>query len=138
MASKSRTLLATVAVISLCLQLVTLESCDLHFDQYRTKRINAIRGQILSKLGLQKPPEDDGPDTVPDEVMTLYNETVSLLREQERDQKDECSREEDEEEYYASEMIRCEMETEWPLTGNVSILSLYVQRNIKTANICMI
>uniref|UniRef100_UPI00398E3391 transforming growth factor beta-1 proprotein-like isoform X2 n=1 Tax=Pristiophorus japonicus TaxID=55135 RepID=UPI00398E3391 len=47
-------------------------------EQIRKKRIEAIRGQILSKLKLSSPPEAQQV-TVTKEVMTLYNSTKELL-----------------------------------------------------------
>ncbi|NP_001171727.1 transforming growth factor beta-2 precursor [Saccoglossus kowalevskii] len=94
--------------------------CTLDWDQYEPKRINAIRGQILSKLGLESPPEDEGPDDVPEEIMFLYNQTVDLLNERTRDQKDECNRggDDDDNSYYASEVTKCVRDEEWPNEEN--------------------
>ncbi|XP_070578677.1 transforming growth factor beta-2 proprotein-like [Ptychodera flava] len=104
----------------LCAQVLPTQPshCNLDFDEYKAKRINAIRGQILSKLGLDKPPEDEGPETVPDEVLALYNHTLSLLKQQTRDQKDECKKKDNEDDYYANEVTRCESEENWPLEAD--------------------
>ncbi|XP_077995713.1 transforming growth factor beta-2 proprotein-like [Glandiceps talaboti] len=115
MATKSRTLLAAIAVISLCLQVVTPQSCDLDADQFKTKRIEAIRKQILVKLGLPVAPVIDVPDVVPEDVIAMYNETKQLLKEQGSGQNDKCPvGDDDDDNQYATEVIRCEQETDWP------------------------
>lgn len=55
--------------------------CSLNFEQYRVRRITALRFQILTKLGYSKPPEDYGPEEVPEDLLRLYNETVDLIEE---------------------------------------------------------
>lgn len=61
----------------------TCKSLDL--ELVKRKRIEAIRGQILSKLRLPKEPEiDQEGDTeeVPASLMSIYNSTVELSEEQ--------------------------------------------------------
>ncbi|XP_047661477.1 transforming growth factor beta-1 proprotein isoform X2 [Tachysurus fulvidraco] len=63
----------------------TLSTCKpLNLELVKRKRIEAIRGQILSKLRLAKEPEDDDKgesDEVPVEVLSVYNSTVELNEE---------------------------------------------------------
>ncbi|XP_043931660.1 transforming growth factor beta-2 proprotein-like [Protopterus annectens] len=81
----------------------TCQPADL--EGFRAKRIEAVRGQILSKLKITKPPETvTVPDEVPTEVMLLYNSTKELLKERARDSTSSCEYGTTEEEYYAKEI----------------------------------
>ncbi|XP_051499877.1 transforming growth factor beta-1 proprotein [Apus apus] len=85
--------------------LSTCRSLDL--EAARRKRIEAVRGQILSKLRLAAPPADEPPPwPLPDDVRALYNSTQELLR-----QRALLRPPEDPEEYYAKELHRFPMET---------------------------
>ncbi|KAM6307778.1 LOW QUALITY PROTEIN: transforming growth factor beta-1 proprotein [Podargus strigoides] len=82
----------------------TCRSLDL--EAARRKRIEAVRGQILSKLRLAAPPPD--PPTLPplpDHLRALYNSTQELLQQRAR-----LHPPEDPEEYYAKELHRFPME----------------------------
>lgn len=90
--------------------LSTCHSFDL--DDHKSKRIEAVRGQILSKLRIRSPPESEtapSPAPVPPEVMLLYNSTRELLKERAR-LADACDRESSEEDYYAKEVQRVDMQ----------------------------
>ncbi|XP_010640800.2 transforming growth factor beta-2 proprotein [Fukomys damarensis] len=64
--------LLTLHLVPAALALSTCSSLDM--DQFMRKRIEAIRGQILSKLKLTSPPEDfPEPEAVPPEVISIYN-----------------------------------------------------------------
>ncbi|XP_072166802.1 LOW QUALITY PROTEIN: transforming growth factor beta-3 proprotein-like [Diadema setosum] len=65
--------------------------CKFDLEEYETRRIAAIKGQILSKLGLTEPPTDDGPEVVPKEVMDLFNHTVELLEAKYEREREQCS-----------------------------------------------
>ncbi|NXG12781.1 TGFB1 factor, partial [Sakesphorus luctuosus] len=79
----------------------------LDLEAARRKRIEAVRGQILSKLRLPEPPPDPPPArALPDEVRALYNSTQELLR-----QRALLRAPEDPEDYYAKELHRFPMET---------------------------
>ncbi|XP_030622060.1 transforming growth factor beta-2 proprotein [Chanos chanos] len=88
----------------------TCQSYDL--DEHKSKRIEAVRGQILSKLRIRSPPDptsSHSPESVPFEVMLLYNSTRELLKERAR-QDSACDRaESSEEDYYAKEVQRVDM-----------------------------
>ncbi|XP_048884420.1 transforming growth factor beta-2 proprotein [Brienomyrus brachyistius] len=83
----------------------TCQSFDL--DDYKSKRIEAVRGQILSKLRIREPPEREvspPPEEVPLEVMLLYNSTKEFAKVDPA-----CERESSEEDYYAKEVQRVDM-----------------------------
>ncbi|XP_060679552.1 transforming growth factor beta-2 proprotein-like, partial [Hemiscyllium ocellatum] len=85
----------------------TCPSLDL--DLYRHRRIEAIRGQILSKLHLSEAPEpDDLPDEVPLEITLLYNSTRDMLKQRARHRETVCWRS-SQMEYYAKDMYRLDM-----------------------------
>ncbi|NWV43693.1 TGFB1 factor, partial [Grantiella picta] len=101
-----------------------LSSCrSLDLDLARLKRIEAVRGQILSKLRLPEPPggapgegETEELRALPEELRALYNSTRELLRQRSRERSRE--EEEEQEEYYAKELLRFPMET--PGEGELS------------------
>ncbi|KAF7697033.1 transforming growth factor beta-1 proprotein [Silurus meridionalis] len=91
----------------------TLSTCKpLNLELVKRKRIEAIRGQILSKLRLAKEPVDDDEgegDKVPAEVLSVYNSTVELSEELMQNTEHVDSPDEEEEEYYAKEVHRFNM-----------------------------
>lgn len=93
-----------------------LNTCQsINLDAQKSRRIEAVRGQILSKLRIRSPPDDDDddeapvPGSVPPEVMLLYNSTRELLKERARLGESACERESSEEDYYAKEVQRIDM-----------------------------
>ncbi|XP_078097813.1 transforming growth factor beta-1 proprotein-like [Mustelus asterias] len=84
-------------ILPVALSLSTCKTIDM--EQIRKKRIEAIRGQILSKLKLSSPPKAEQV-TVTNEVMVLYNSTRELL---EKEQPPLAATQED---YYAKEVHR--------------------------------
>ncbi|XP_029627567.1 transforming growth factor beta-2 proprotein-like isoform X2 [Salmo trutta] len=91
-----------------------LSTCQsFSLDDQKSKRIEAVRGQILSKLRYRSPPEPPAPspqpEAVPAEVMLLYNSTRELLKERARQSDSACDRESSEEDYYAKEVQRIDM-----------------------------
>lgn len=85
---------------------------SINLDAQKSRRIEAVRGQILSKLRIRSPPdkdEDPPPGSVPTEVMLLYNSTRELLKERARLGDSACERESSEEDYYAKEVQRIDM-----------------------------
>lgn len=84
---------------------------NLDLEAARARRIEAIRGQILSKLQLETPPKEEGvPHPLPPEVMLLYNSTREPVRRLATCEGRRTARREDEE-YYAKEVRRVEMLT---------------------------
>nr|XP_060610236.1 transforming growth factor beta-2 proprotein [Anolis sagrei ordinatus] len=98
--------------VFLTLDLVTvafaLSTCStLDMDQFMRKRIEAIRGQILSKLKLTSPPEEyPEPEEVSPEVISIYNSTRDLLQEKANHRAATCEKERSDEEYYAKEVYK--------------------------------
>ncbi|XP_054856101.1 transforming growth factor beta-1 proprotein [Eublepharis macularius] len=78
--------------------LSTCKTVDM--DLMKRKRIEAIRGQILSKLKLSSPPEVEEATTLSDEIVALYNITKDLIKEKVTEE----PRETPQEEYYAKEV----------------------------------
>uniref|UniRef100_A0A674H6A0 TGF-beta propeptide domain-containing protein n=1 Tax=Taeniopygia guttata TaxID=59729 RepID=A0A674H6A0_TAEGU len=79
--------LLLAALLSLPAPCRALSSCrSLDLEAARLKRIEAVRGQILSKLRLPAPPPEPGPvpAALPEEVRALYNSTRELLRQRAR------------------------------------------------------
>ncbi|XP_069739233.1 transforming growth factor beta-1 proprotein, partial [Phaenicophaeus curvirostris] len=92
-----------LALLGAARALSTCRSLDL--EAARRKRIEAVRGQILSKLGLSAPPAGEGPGRpLPEAVRALYNSSRELLRQRPRPP----PRHDD---YYAKELHRFPMET---------------------------
>ncbi|XP_078085893.1 transforming growth factor beta-2 proprotein isoform X2 [Mustelus asterias] len=94
------------AMIAAC-----LSTCNtLDMEQFMKKRIEAIRGQILSKLKLTNPPEHyPEPEEVSTDVIAIYNSTRDLLLEKANERAATCERERSEEEYYAKEVYKIDM-----------------------------
>lgn len=91
-----------------------INTCQsINLEAQKSRRIEAVRGQILSKLRIRSPPDDDDddppPGSVPPEVMLLYNSTRELLKERARLAESACERESSEEDYYAKEVQRIDM-----------------------------
>ncbi|KAM8905453.1 transforming growth factor, beta 1a isoform 1-T2 [Spinachia spinachia] len=89
-----------------------LSTCQtLDQQMVRKKRIEAIRSQILSKLRLSKEPEADqagDEEEIPTTLLSLYNSTKEMLREQRRVETD-ISTEQEEEEYFAKVLHKFNM-----------------------------
>ena len=92
-----------------------INTCQsINLDRQKSRRIEAVRGQILSKLRIRSPPDDDDDEEppagpVPPEVVLLYNSTRELLKERVRLAESACERESSEEDYYAKEVQRIDM-----------------------------
>ncbi|XP_049652553.1 transforming growth factor beta-1 proprotein isoform X3 [Accipiter gentilis] len=92
-----------LALLGAARALSTCRSLDL--EAARRKRIEAVRGQILSKLRLPAPPAEPPPWPLPEEVRALYNSTQELLRQRAKSRPPD-----DPDEYYAKELHRFPME----------------------------
>lgn len=102
--------LLLLSLLSLATVSLSLSSCTtLDLEHIKKKRIEAIRGQILSKLRLTSPPESVGRSHVPYQVLALYNSTRELLEEMEEEKEDSCSQDNSESEYYAKEIHKFDM-----------------------------
>ncbi|EQB78585.1 transforming growth factor beta-2 isoform 2 precursor [Camelus ferus] len=108
--------LSAFLILHLVTVALSLSTCStLDMDQFMRKRIEAIRGQILSKLKLTSPPEDyPEPEEVPPEVISIYNSTRDLLQEKASRRAAACERERSDEEYYAKEVYKIDMPPFYP------------------------
>ncbi|XP_056118924.1 transforming growth factor beta-1 proprotein [Rhinichthys klamathensis goyatoka] len=90
-----------------------LSTCNpLDLELIKRKRIEAIRGQILSKLRLPKEPEVDEEkelENIPAELISVYNSTVELNQEQAADPVHQPIEDPNEEGYYAKEVHKFTM-----------------------------
>ncbi|KAG9344825.1 hypothetical protein AGOR_G00087980 [Albula goreensis] len=93
--------------VTMSFSLSTCATVDI--DNIKKKRVEAIRGQILSKLRLTSPPQSPSPFQVPYQVLALYNSTKELLDELGRDRQQSCGQDNTETEYYAKEIYKFNM-----------------------------
>uniref|UniRef100_A0A8C9FZH1 TGF-beta propeptide domain-containing protein n=1 Tax=Pavo cristatus TaxID=9049 RepID=A0A8C9FZH1_PAVCR len=109
-------LLSVFLTLDLAAVALSLSTCStLDMDQFMRKRIEAIRGQILSKLKLTSPPDEyPEPEEVPPEVISIYNSTRDLLQEKANHRAATCERERSDEEYYAKEVYKIDMQPFYP------------------------
>ncbi|XP_028280596.1 transforming growth factor beta-2 proprotein [Parambassis ranga] len=112
-------LLLTLNLATVALSLSTCSTLDM--DQFKKKRIEAIRGQILSKLKLSKPPEDfPEPEEMSQDIVAIYNSTRDLLLEKANERAATCERQRSEEEYYAKEVHKIDMQPFYPTENVIS------------------
>uniref|UniRef100_A0A8B9YXM3 TGF-beta propeptide domain-containing protein n=1 Tax=Buteo japonicus TaxID=224669 RepID=A0A8B9YXM3_9AVES len=97
-----------LALLGAARALSTCRSLDL--EAARRKRIEAVRGQILSKLRLLAPPAEPPPWPLPEEVRALYNSTRELLTRELLRQRAKLRPPDDPDDYYAKELHRFPME----------------------------
>lgn len=103
-------LLLCASLLELVAGLLAHSTCQpFDLDSYKAKRIKAVQGQILSKLRFPGPPEQEAPQTVPPEVMLLYNSTKELLKERAKELASLCDRGSSEEDYFAKEVQKVDM-----------------------------
>lgn len=106
-------ILFTLDVATVALSFSTCSTLDM--DQFKKKRMEAIRGQILSKLKLRIPPEDYlEPEDVSRDIVAIYNSTRDLLQEKANERAATCERQRSEEEYYAKEVHKIDMQPFYP------------------------
>uniref|UniRef100_A0A8C7D615 Transforming growth factor, beta 2 n=1 Tax=Oncorhynchus kisutch TaxID=8019 RepID=A0A8C7D615_ONCKI len=108
--------LSLLLTLDLATVAVSLSTCStLDMDQFMKKRIEAIRGQILSKLKLTSPPETyPKPEEVSRDIIAIYNSTRDLLQEKANERAATCERQRSEEEYYAKEVHKIDMQPPYP------------------------
>uniref|UniRef100_A0A4W6C161 Transforming growth factor beta n=1 Tax=Lates calcarifer TaxID=8187 RepID=A0A4W6C161_LATCA len=112
-------LFLTLDLATVALSLSTCSTLDM--DQFKKKRIEAIRGQILSKLKLTSPPEDfPEPEEVSRDIVAIYNSTRDLLQEKANERAATCERQRSEEEYYAKEVHKIDMQPFYPSENVIS------------------
>ena len=88
-----------------------MAGCGANFDKMKKRRIEAIRGQILSKLGLTQLPQNDAPQEPPTrEVEAMYNRTRDFVIEQARIKREKCEFTE-EDKYYAQDITTVYMKS---------------------------
>uniref|UniRef100_A0A8D3CTX1 Transforming growth factor beta n=1 Tax=Scophthalmus maximus TaxID=52904 RepID=A0A8D3CTX1_SCOMX len=104
--------------VTMTLSLSTCTTVDI--DHIKKKRVEAVRGQILSKLRLTSPPQTTGPSQVPFQVLALYNSTKELIEELGRDRHQSCGQDNTETEYYAKEIYRFNMISGPPENNDLS------------------
>lgn len=88
----------------------TCKTLDL--EMVKKKRIEAIRSQILSKLRLPKEPEPDqagDKEEIPSTLLSLYNSTKEMLKEQQSEVHTDIATEQEEEEYFAKVLHKFNM-----------------------------
>lgn len=109
-------LLSLLLALNLAAVALSLSTCStLDMEQFKKKRIEAIRGQILSKLKLSSPPQDyPEPEEVSRDVVAIYNSTRDLLQEKANERAATCERQRSEEEYYAKEVYKVDMQPFYP------------------------
>ncbi|XP_037342794.1 transforming growth factor beta-3 proprotein [Pungitius pungitius] len=93
--------------VTMTLSLSTCTTVDI--GHIRKKRVEAVRGQILSKLRLTSPPQTTGPSQVPSQVLALYNSTKELIEELGRERHQSCGQDNTETDYYAKEIYKFNM-----------------------------
>ncbi|XP_040179193.1 transforming growth factor beta-1 proprotein [Rana temporaria] len=95
-------LVLIVDLLHVAMSMSTCKAVDM--EQVKKRRIEAIRGQILSKLKLTEPPEVESEEiTVPTEVLSVYNSTVDMIKEKIKKEKPVV------EEYYSKQVEKIEM-----------------------------
>ncbi|XP_069771950.1 transforming growth factor beta-3 proprotein isoform X2 [Narcine bancroftii] len=103
-------LLLVVTALDLVAVSRPLSTCSTADTEHlRKKRVEAIRGQILSKLRFTSPPEDPGPEQVPPHVLAMFNSTRELLQGLAQERQLGCLTHNTDFEYYAKEVYKFDM-----------------------------
>lgn len=103
-------MIMAVYVVGKVNSMSTCKTLDL--EMVKKKRIEAIRSQILSKLRLPKEPEQDqteDQEEIPATLLSLYNSTEDLLKEQLAQATTDISTEQEEEEYFSKVLHKFNM-----------------------------
>lgn len=111
--------------VTMTLSLSTCTTVDI--DHIKKKRVEAVRGQILSKLRLTSPPQTTGPSQVPYQVLALYNSTKELIEELGRDRQQSCGQDNTETEYYAKEIYKFNMINGSPENSKFIVCGHFIQ-----------
>ncbi|XP_063793904.1 transforming growth factor beta-1 proprotein [Pseudophryne corroboree] len=98
-------MLALADFLHVALSMSTCKAVDM--EQVKKRRIEAIRGQILSKLRLTEPPKVESEElSIPEEILSIYNSTVDTIQKRIEKEKPIV------EEYYAKQVERIVMNSE--------------------------
>ncbi|XP_043372151.1 transforming growth factor beta-3 proprotein isoform X1 [Dermochelys coriacea] len=125
--------LVVLCLLSFATVSLSLSSCTtLDLDHIKKKRVEAIRGQILSKLRLTSPPETVGPAHVPYQILALYNSTRELLEEMEEES---CAQDSLESAYYAKEIHKFDMIQGLPEHNELGICPKSITSNVFRFNV---
>lgn len=128
-ADTMRLLLLTLMVIYTVGNVRGMSTCKtLDLEMVKKKRIEAIRSQILSKLRLpmEPVPEQDGDEeAIPTPLLSLYNSTKEMLKEQQAQVQTHISTEQEEEEYFAKVLHSFNMTSEYSSTQNRNTSVMY-------------
>ncbi|CAM9161182.1 unnamed protein product [Lampetra planeri] len=110
----------TVLVVHMVGSVSGMSTCKtLDLEMVKKKRIEAIRSQILSKLRLPKEPEPDqagDKEEIPTPLLSLYNSTKEMLKEQQSYVQTDISTEQKEEEYFAKVLHKFNITSEYHRT----------------------
>ncbi|KAE8585726.1 hypothetical protein XENTR_v10021427 [Xenopus tropicalis] len=126
-------MLPVLLVLHLSTLTMSMSTCKtVDMEEVRKRRIEAIRGQILSKLKLDRTPDVDSENmTVPSEAISLYNSTLEVIRERAAKEEAPVWQEHNIQDYYAKQVHRFESinelkENEFLFTFNAS----HVRENV--------
>lgn len=103
-------MLVVVYTVGKVSSMSTCKTVDL--EMVKKKRIEAIRSQILSKLRLPKAPEPDqagDEEDIPSNLLSLYNSTKEMLKEQQTEVQTDITTEQEQEEYFAKVLHKFNM-----------------------------
>ncbi|XP_042153665.1 transforming growth factor beta-1 proprotein-like [Oncorhynchus tshawytscha] len=127
--------LVLTCLTALCLagSVSSMSTCKtLDLELVKKKRIEAIRGQILSKLRMPKEPEEEQAGTgkeIPVALLSLYNSTVELSEEQKLQPHPTTHTLEEEEEYFAKEVHKFTMKQDKNVTKHQMLFNLNEMRS---------
>ncbi|XP_077141811.1 transforming growth factor beta-1 proprotein [Ranitomeya variabilis] len=77
---KIHLMLLLLDLFQVAMSMSTCKAVDI--EEVKKRRIEAIRGQILSKLMLTEPPKLESEQmSIPDEIISLYNSTIEAIKE---------------------------------------------------------
>lgn len=120
--------LTFLALVVLCTvgSVSGMSTCKtLDLEMVKKKRIEAIRSQILSKLRLPKEPEveqGEVQEEIPSLLLSLYNSTKEMLKEQQAEVQTRVSMEQEDEEYFAKVVNKFNITSEYPGLHGAEIL----------------
>ncbi|XP_040298134.1 transforming growth factor beta-1 proprotein isoform X1 [Bufo bufo] len=77
---KVHLMLLLLDLLHVAMSMSTCKAVDM--EEVRKRRIEAIRGQILSKLMLTEPPDVESEEmSIPEEILSAYNSTMEAIKE---------------------------------------------------------